>query len=120
LLFAAGAGISVMMRAKKIKPKSRVFITSRSERMLEEIRREFAPGIDEDGKKKFEAAYGLVVREMEKPDSPDRAELTVIAQELAAIRKDKNITPGEAEKWIASVNDIGLEPDGGATRGDQP
>jgi len=102
-IFGLGAGLSVVMRAKSLKPKSRALISSRPEKMLEKIRGEFAGDVSESDRKKFEGVYKKLIEDMLNGETSYQNRLTAAAEELARIRADGKITAEETEKWIKLV-----------------
>jgi len=102
-IFGLGAGLSVVMRGKSMKPKSRALISSRPQKMLERIRTEFADDVPEAERKKFEEVYKKLIEDMLNGETSYQNRLTAAAEELARIRADGKITAEEAENWIKLV-----------------
>ena len=101
---AAGAGLSVLIRGKYLKPKGRLLLVTRPARTLDKIRGEFAPDVSESLKKGFEDAYGVIVREMTEGGAQSHDRLVGAAESLQRIRSDGKITVEEAKAWIEATS----------------
>lgn len=103
LVIAVGAGVSISLRGKSMKPKARALIAARNAKTLDKIRNEYTTEISAEGRARFEAAYGKFVTEVEKKDGENRTGIEAAAGDLTRIREDAKITPAEADEWIDTV-----------------
>jgi len=113
-ILAAGAGLSVVLRGKHLKPRSRSFMLATSQRTLDEIVAQISDGADDELKRKFRQAYDKVVSEMENKGAARGEGLERIVRQLDRIREDGEITPREARGWINMV--LGSDERGGTPR----
>jgi len=119
VVLAAGAGLSVVIRGKHLKPKGRSILVSRPHRALEKIKGEFAPDVSEDLKKSFEDAYGVIVREMTEGGAQSHDRLVGAAESLQRIRSDGKITVEEAKAWIEATSRSGAANTGSLPKEDK-
>ena len=108
-VFGLGAGLSVVIRGKNLKPKSRTLIVSRPERTLDKIRSEFAPDVTDAERRKFEDAYRQLIGDIVKNEAEYQNRFGETAEELARIRSDGKITAEEAQMWIKLVSQTTAE-----------
>ena len=102
-ILGLGAGLSVVIRGKNLKPKSRALMIARPERTLDKIKNEFAADVTEADRRKFEEAYRQLTSDMIKSGNPYQDRFGEAAEELARIRSDGKITAEETERWIQIV-----------------
>jgi|GEM_PF-2067627 len=107
LLLAAGAGLSVLLRGKYLKPKGRSLVISRSERTLEKIQGEFAQDVSEVERNRFTKTYERLIREMTDGGAQQHERLGAAVENLQQIRSDGIITAKEAATWIELVSQSG-------------
>lgn len=96
--------MSVVLRGKHLKPKSRSLMVSRPQHTLNEIAARFSDEVDDELKRKFEETYNKAVSEMERSGAGGSNRLEKIANKLDEIREDGKITPEEARQWIETAS----------------
>ncbi len=104
VLLAAGAGLSVVLRGKNLKPKSRSLMVSKPQHTLNKIVAQFSDEVDDQLERKFIEVYNKTVSETERKGAGESGRLEKIAGKLDEIREDGKITPEEARMWIKTAS----------------
>ena len=99
LALSAGAGLSVIIKGKSMKPKSRALVVAKPRARLKEIKGKLAPDMPPEVRENFLKDFGHYTDALEKYGSRGYKILNPLSQSLKVIEADGVITTEEAKEW---------------------